>query len=253
MSTLKRKYYRKYDIGGTLLSSIQKPDILSTLGTSVDALDSPDQYGRQTTATQTLKGAASGAALGSKILPGWGTAAGAVIGGTMGFINGNKSRDTERNMQANQKLAEQQYQLNRSGAILSADPALVTGRKGAEFYATGGFLKGKFYDSVKAVGGKLNSLSTDSAEVQGPSHEQGGVDLPQYGSEVEGGETLQGDYVFSDRLGFAQQHKKLARAIGKTENKPATPDRINSLRKMRQAVEGLKAQQEAVREQYNLQ
>jgi hypothetical protein len=248
MKTL-RKRYKKYEGGGKLTDSA---DLLSLVGTGIDAVGTPNAYGRQSTTIQSLKGAASGAALGTKILPGWGTAAGAVIGGTMGLLAGNKAKNAEQNMQANQALAERQYQINRSAAALSADPALVTGRKGAEFYASGGFLKSR-YNSMKAVGGKLNALSSDSAEVEGPSHEQGGVDLPQFNSELEGGETIQDDYVFSDRLGFAQQHKKLATAIGKTEKKPATPDRINSLKRMYKAVDNLKNQQEAIREQFNLQ
>lgn len=243
-----RSRYKKYLDGG----SLSPTQFLSLLGTTADGLDPGNQYGRQTTATTTFKGATSGAALGTSILPGVGTVAGAVIGGTLGYIKGNKAKKAENSMKFNQGLAEQQNQLKRSSAALSLDPALVTGRPGEEFYASGGFLKNR-YTLTKAQGGLLKPMSEDSAEVQGPSHEQGGVDLPQFQSEVEGGESIQGDYVFSDRLGFAQMHKKLAKAIGKVEDKPATPERINSLRRMNKQIEDLKAQQEQVRQQYNLQ
>jgi hypothetical protein len=246
--TLKKRYYKKYQGGG----GIGTGQLLSLAGTAADTIDPGNQYGRQSTATQTLKGAASGAAIGTTLLPGVGTIAGAVIGGGLGYLGGRKAKQQEDRMKFNQSLAVQQQELNRSNAILSANPALVTGRMGEELYASGGFLKSKYYDAVKATGGNLKPLSTNSAEVQGPSHEQGGVDIPQFESEVEGGETLQDNYVFSDRLGFAKIHRKLARAIGKIEEKPATPERINSLRRMNQQVEDLKAEQEQIRQQYNL-
>lgn len=246
--TLRKRYYKKYQVGGDISPS----QFLSLLGTTADSLDPGNQYGRQTTATQTFKGATSGAALGTSILPGVGTVAGAVLGGGMGYLQGRKAKKAEDQMKFNQTLQEQQMQLKRSAAVLSADPALVTGRPGEEFYASGGFLKNKYYDAVKATGGNLKPLSYNSAEVEGPSHEQGGVDLPAFKSEVEGGETMQDNYVFSDRLGFAKIHRQLAKAIGKVEQKPATPERINSLKRMNQQVENLKAEQEQIRQQLNL-
>lgn len=117
--------------------------------------------------------------------------------------------------------------------------------------ANGGQLA-KRYNSSMAIGGDLKPISNEAAEVEGPSHANGGVYLPQYGSEVEGGETTDGDYVFSKKLGFAQEHKKLARAQGKIENKPATMERINALNKIGERVEKLKATQEFIKQQYNL-
>lgn len=239
--------YKQYLTGGDLTQ------VLSLLGPTVDSLDPGNAYGRQHTATTALKGALSGAAAGTSIMPGIGTLAGGAVGALTGFISGNQARKQEEAMRFNQSLMERDQQLKRSAAVIAADPALVTGNRGAEFYAHGGQLKKSYYNSVKAVGGSLRPLSSNSAEVVGPSHQQGGVDLPQYNSEVEGGETLQGDYVFSDRLGFARRHRQLAKAIGKIEEKPATPDRINSLRRLHQSVENLKALQEQIRTQNNLQ
>lgn len=262
--TLRKRYYRKYANGSTLLqdeeeqkqSFLKNPGLaqgLAILGSGIDMFDTGNQYGRQKTATTTLKGALSGASIGTSIAPGIGTVAGALLGGAAGFLGGKKAKKAEEAALFNQKLQEQQNQLNRSAAILSTDPALVTGRPGAELYANGGTLKNRYYNAVQAVGGSLKPLSQNAAEVQGPTHEQGGVDLPQYQSEVEGNETLQGDYVFSDRLGFASRHKKLATAIGKIEQKPATPDRINSLKRLYGQIDRLKVQQEQIRSQYNLQ
>lgn len=241
---LKKKYYNRYPNGGDLNAYLPM-----LAGTGVDLI----QGGRQTPGGSAVKGAVSGASMGTSILPGWGTAAGAVLGAGAGFVMGKKNQAQERNMKFNQELADHQSQLRRSSAIIGNNPALVTGQPGEEFYASGGFLKDRYYTNVKASGGQLDPMSSGSAEVKGPSHARGGVDLPQYNSEVEGGETIQDDYVFSERLGFAQIHKKLATAIGKIEQKPATPDRINALKAMNTRVEQLKHAQEMIREQLNLQ
>lgn len=244
--TLRQKYQKKYYNGGNLTTTL--PMVADTAGDIMTAGGRKASVGGST-----LKGAASGAALGTSIMPGWGTAIGAVVGAGAGFVMGKKNQAKEKTMIFNQGLAQKQQQLQRSSAIIGNNPALVTGQPGEEFYASGGFLKSRYYGNIKASGGSLNPMSSDSAEVQGPSHGQGGVDLPQYNSELEGGETIQDDYVFSERLGFAQIHKKLATAIGKIEQKPATPDRINALKAMNNRVEQLKQAQEQIREQLNLQ
>lgn len=261
--SLKKRYYRKYANGSNLFMN-EEDDMkarksqglaagLAIASGGLDILDQGNQYGRQTTTTTALKGALSGASLGTSIAPGIGTIAGAILGGGAGLLAGRKAKKAEETALFNKSLQEQQDQLNRSAAALSADPALVTGRPGAELYANGGTLKGKYYDAVQASGGNLKPLSSNAAQVQGPSHEQGGVELPQFQSEVEGKETIQNNYVFSDRLGFAARHKKLAAAMGKIEQKPATPDRINAMKALQSQIQSLANQQEQIRSQYNLQ
>lgn len=98
------------------------------------------------------------------------------------------------------------------------DPASIT-------YAANG---GRLSSGYMAAGGSLVAQSSDGMEVQGASHAQGGVQLP--GAEVEGGETIKDDYVFSKQLGFAQLHKPLMKAKGKIETKPATAERLNALK-----------------------
>ena len=81
----------------------------------------------------------------------------------------------------------------------------------------------------ESQGGTAQSLSSDNTQIQGPSHEQGGVQFPQSGAELEGGETTKDNFVFSKELGFAALHKPLAKAKGLIEKKPLTMERKNSL------------------------
>ena len=108
-----------------------------------------------------------------------------------------------------------------------------------------------------ATGGSLldnfKRTSSSTAEVHGPSHEQGGVLVPGMNAEVEGGETLAGDYVFSDELGFAKLHKPIALAKGKIEKKPATRERLNTLKLLNEKENNLKLMQEYVKSKNNLQ
>lgn len=108
-----------------------------------------------------------------------------------------------------------------------------------------------------ATGGSLldnfKRTSSSTAEVHGPSHENGGVPVPGMNAEVEGGETLAGDYVFSDELGFAKLHKPIALAKGKIEKKPATRERLNTLKLLNEKENNLKLMQEYVKSKNNLQ
>ncbi len=95
-----------------------------------------------------------------------------------------------------------------------------------------------------ALGGKLNKLNSNTVEVEGQTHEEGGVKLPSVGAEVEDKETIAGNYVFSDELGFASKHKKIAKQIGKIEKKPTNRETISSLNLLRKKEHNLKQQQE---------
>lgn len=96
-------------------------------------------------------------------------------------------------------------------------------------------------------GGKAKSLSSDSAELKGASHADGGIYIPELNTELEGGETTAGNFVFSKKLGFAQLHKPLAKAIGKIEKKPVSQGRINSMRLLNKRVSDLAETQETVK------
>jgi hypothetical protein len=120
-------------------------------------------------------------------------------------------------------------------------------------YADGGLMKRPLAAAMmNRQNSNMKPMSENATEVKGRSHAEGGESLPDLGAEVEAGETTEGSYVFSKKLGFADLHRPLARAMGKIEKKPMTPDRVNALRLLQGKVEMLKAQQEQVRKQLNL-
>jgi hypothetical protein len=117
----------------------------------------------------------------------------------------------------------------------------------------GGPMTQNFLAKQKAFGGSMTPMSKDTTLASGPSHEQGGIDLPAQGAEVEGGETTSGDYVFSKALGFAKLHRPIALAEGKIQEKPATAERMKSLEKLSEKTEKLKSLQEYYKQALNLQ
>jgi len=132
-----------------------------------------------------------------------------------------------------------------------AKPNWLTGY--VQMKAFGGSLSSSMLTNQKTIGGSMIPMSKDTTLASGPSHEQGGIGLPNQGAEIEGGETTSGDYVFSKALGFAQLHKPIARAEGKIQNKPATAERMKSLALLQGRTEKLKATQELVKQHLNLQ
>lgn len=115
--------------------------------------------------------------------------------------------------------------------------------------ANGGYMDAPLA-RMKASGGKIKSLSSDNTELVGRSHEQGGIHIP--GAELEDNETTKDNFVFSDKLGFADIHKKLAKAKGIIEKKPVTHERVTAMRllsdkenKLAEAQELLKLQRHA--------
>lgn len=101
----------------------------------------------------------------------------------------------------------------------------------------------------KAMGGTIKGLNSNGVEFVGNNHENGGIQLPAMGAEVENNETAAGNFVFSDNLGFAKLHRPIAKAIGKIEKKPQTPDRINALQLLRDREERLALNQESYKRQ----
>lgn len=97
-------------------------------------------------------------------------------------------------------------------------------------------------DTQQAPGGSLTPMSNNSFQVNGNSHAEGGVQLPN--AEVEGGESIANGFVFSKTLGFAQLHKPIAKAIGKVEDKPMNPIRRRTLEILQGREQGLAISQE---------
>ena len=101
--------------------------------------------------------------------------------------------------------------------------------------------------------GTATAMSSTTAQINGPSHADGGVQLPASDAEVEGGETTSGNFVFSDKLGYAQLHKPIAKAMGKIEQKPQTQERTNSLKRLQTQEKALATHQELYKKMHGLQ
>ena len=148
------------------------------------------------------------------------------------FGKSNKTRRREEALKQ-QRLAtldfNKQQQINNSTRIL--DDYDMLGVQGG--------------NNVYALGGKLKQLNSDTVEVEGRTHAEGGVKIP--GAEVEDDETIAGDFVFSDVLGFADRHKTIAKQIGAVEKKPLNKERRTTLEILRKKENALMKEQEAVK------
>lgn len=239
----------------------------------VSAIDPGDEDGVQSGVGAGLSGALSGAAAGAALGP-VGMAGGAVLGAvTSLFSNGQRAKDQE------QKQIKQKTEYNKNADIniankIAADRTLL-GDPNAIMYRKGGTIKGepagKFalkgtlvghYRGIRSSlpsiavtpnrmmedGGIIPTDNEGRAVVEGPSHEEGGIKVPELGVELEGGETLDGDFVFSEELGFADKHKKIMKAMKATE-KDDSPLARNTRKKLAEQEEKLKAHQEMLKKE----
>lgn len=245
------KNYKRYDLGTSQLGTNNDPTSSGLLGisrlasTALDAGVQPDAAGNKPVGVAAASGALKGAQMGAVLGP-YGMAAGAVIGGAAGFIGGTKAKKAAAIAGQNAEMVRYNALRNQSRAALANDPELATGVAGAGYFAKGGYLSRNYMArTMQAEGGSLTPMNEDSVEVNGPSHEEGGVQLPGSNAEVEGGETMTGNFVFSERLGFAQEHKRLAKAMGVIESKgPMTPERVNSMKRLKEREQKLALSQE---------
>jgi hypothetical protein len=97
----------------------------------------------------------------------------------------------------------------------------------------------------QANGGQIQPMSSQDAKFNGPSHANGGIKIPSHGVEVEGGETANKGFVFSKKLGYAQKHEKIAKALGKAEQRPPSAINQATTNALQRKTELLKQQQEA--------
>ncbi len=232
---MRKKLKVRYEVGGDIPYAQ-----LGTIASSLyDNLDPVDKYGARSDfsagASSALKGAGTGAAIGTAILPGIGTAVGAGLGTVIGAAKGVKDNNNAQDFEEEQKkLQELEYNKMGLSRLSTYDK---TGSNTNQIYAK--------------YGGSLKQLSNNSVEVEGASHENGGVNLGQ-GVEVEGGETLNKDFVFSEELGFAQRHKPIARAIGKLEKKVPNNITTNTIKFLKEKEENLKSEQEALKQELGI-
>lgn len=150
----------------------------------------------------TISGATTGASIGTAIMPGVGTAVGAVLGAGLGYMGDRKQNIEEERIKKEQDSLEAKNRAN-SDRIYMAN------------YPVQGYLNKSLY----GMGGSMKQLASNSALVQGASHEEGGVDLNS-NVEVEGNEVVRNNpftgqtEVDSDRLGTADVTKQLSMQKG---------------------------------------
>ena len=196
---------------------------------------------------QAAKGLGTGWKIGSSTFGPIGGVVGAAVGGGIGYFTGKK-----KDKQAAQDFARSnsEFEKTRQLEMQGRQPDPI--RNGVQYYKKGGFIA-MSYDNGGSLRDHFKKTSSSTVEVKGPSHESGGVPIPGTNAEVEGGETIAGDYVFSKELGFADLHKPIARMKGKIEKKPATRERLNTLRLLNQKENQLKMAQEYTKYKQNLQ
>lgn len=206
-----------------------------------------------------LSGAAQGASMGSVAGP-WGTAIGAGVGGIYGGIKAYQGNEEAKARQ--EEFESQQRQLSIKESQNKWQQTLASGFKpqGNEFatkYAKyGGLMK-------MGNGGNVQQLSKDAVEFKGNSHEMGGIKEPVVngrvleGAEVEDEETMQGNFIFSEELGFAQRHKPLAKMLGKLEKKAQSNpnDKVNNstIARVNSQIDSLKKEQEETKESLGIE
>lgn len=235
-----KRGYVKYDEGGSLQAAMGMAQGASTI---VDGIfGQPNKYGRKPLGAKVFGDTANMAAMGAQVAGPWGAVVGGAAGLATGLIGGLREKREEQNQRATEQMMTQRSEMNRAQALLASDPTLVGGKKGAQYFAYGGPLT----QSYMASNGQLSQLSSNTVEVNGPSHANGGVMLGN--NEVEGGETIKNDFVYSKVLGFAREHKKIAKAIGGVESKGvSTPKTENTLARLRDREQYLAQAQELLK------
>lgn len=273
MGTIKLyKKYKKLENGGTKFSN--GVDIgnsalqMASMGVQMFG-DQGNEFGVKddfaATGGGAITGAASGATMGSMAGPA-GIVIGAGIGGISGAIKGGKLNQEAKERQA--LYEEQRKQLAIQDSQNQWQQTLnngfqMQGNMNAQKYAKNGGLLSIMYKN----GGNVQQLSKTNVQFNGNSHENGGIKEPLVngvrldGTEVEGKESMSTSngqkFVFSENLGFAQQHKPLARAMGKIEKKlksnPNDPISKRTLNSLKEREEQLKVKQEETKEALGLE
>lgn len=219
-----------------------KWDSISTGITATAGLTGALTAGRPSVAGGVLAEGSKFASMGSVAGP-WGAAVGGAVGLGYGAIKGvaaNKAYEDE--------YLKKQTMITRMNqnkvSVLSQDPSFLHGDVNGGFYKYGGQMDGQ------AGTDQLTELASGAFEVNGPSHEQGGVQLGH--NNVEGGETISKGYVFSKELGFAQAHKPIAKRIGHLEERAPSPLRNKTLKSLKDREQELAHTQEMVKQQLGL-
>lgn len=219
-----------------------KWDSISTGITAAAGMTGALTSGRQSVAGDMLSEGSKFASMGSVAGP-WGTAVGGALGLGYGAIKGvaaNNAYEEEYSKKQNVITRMNQNKV----ASLAQDPTFLHGDANGGIYKFGGQMGGHVGTD------QLTELASGAFEVNGPSHEKGGVQLGQ--NNVEGGETISKGYVFSKELGFAQAHKPIAKRIGHLEERAPSPLRNKTLKSLKEREQELANTQEMVKQQLGL-
>jgi hypothetical protein len=249
-----RKKFKKYLNGG----STYNPSTVGAMGSAANLLG---ESIRGTDPTNTngaanfLSGAGQGAQLGAALGP-IGAAGGAIIGAGYSMYRGYKEAEEaqkikdarqEKLIDASNKYHTGMSDMNRN-LLQDKSNQLVEGAQYA--YKNGGKLKSPLANKMMQGGGAL-PLSSDTVEMQGNTHEEGGIKIPELNAELEDNETVKDGYVFSDNLGFADKHKSLAKDKGSLEKKleiqPYNSSIKNSIKRIESKEQDLMKKQESLR------
>lgn len=195
-------------------------------------------------------GALSGAAIGAPA-GGIGAIPGAIIGGVIGGVGGLLGTNSQAKERARLEEENRQTTLENMENRLESDSVIANGEddRSMSFYLRGGRMMSR---RKLALGGSYEPVSTDTAYVDGPSHEQGGVSAGA-NDEVEGGEMIKNNMgsdgevastdVYSKRLvnpqsgrSFAEDAFELSVMKGKLQKQFAFNEK--NITKEREAVSG---------------
>ncbi len=177
-------------------------------------------------------------------------------------IGRNMGTTSLNNLAKRNISTEQDPQMRKLYAMINENPDLINNfeyfmpDKTAQPVAkmgTGGKVSTPSLAGMYMNGGYAKPTSSGTTEIVGNSHEQGGVKVPSLSAELENGESTSGDFVFSEELGFAQQHKPIAKAMGKIEKKPQTRERVNAMKLLKGQENKLALAQEYFKAQNGIQ
>jgi hypothetical protein len=201
---------RKYIDGGELLKKLFQGDPSSIGGDMGYGMGSPLQMAGSIGASfiptgsvggkagaGALQGASTGLAFGPI-----GAGIGAVAGGLTGLISGISEKKQEDEMKQRRRESDERRFNISSRAILSNYPTQGVATSG--FYKQGGNLRtGSDIDNLYMTGGYMKPMANGVSEARGRSHNDGGINLYQgfdNFAEIEDGETVKQDKVYSDTL-----------------------------------------------------
>lgn len=176
----------------------------------VNTIDPANSYGVKSNTGAALSGGLTGAAAGTAILPGIGTAVGGVIGAVGSIIGNNKRKEEQEKAETDQRRLEVSNINQYSRGVLANYPSNGIAAKYGMKMPNGGTLP---YPTTKDT--DVEVLSSNMAQYEGNTHENGGISLDN-NIEIEDQEVIKDDMVLSDRLYPSKLSKSLVKGLGIT-------------------------------------